>query len=71
MTTMSSTAQNGSCSSENQTTAHKSSPAINPSVDFPASCYAVGAKSAKFEFSKDAPINDVYQLLSEKILKAS
>ena len=25
----------------------------------------------KFEFSKDAPINDVYQLLSEKILKAS
>ena len=25
----------------------------------------------KFEFSKDAPINDVYQLLSEKILKGS
>ena len=25
----------------------------------------------KFEFSKDAPINDVYQLLSEKILKSN
>jgi len=25
----------------------------------------------KFEFSKDAPINDVYQLLSEKILTSN